>query len=183
LVTVHPERLAISVLQKLDELFVVGTGAAGALRAFAERANVMPFPLPAEELASGDAYHWSRSSPDTVERLRVTPPKAERRRHERKYASGELGQDKSFYFRGPKGTLNLRANNLALFLQMADGVDDATWTHHLRQHDYSRWLGDSIKDPALSSSVFSIETNRSLGARESRRLVRSAIEDVYTLPA
>jgi hypothetical protein len=29
---------------------------------------------------------------------------------------------------------------------MAEGVDDATWLHHLRAGDYSRWLRDSIKD-------------------------------------
>ncbi|HEX4335714.1 MAG TPA: HAD-IIB family hydrolase [Polyangiaceae bacterium] len=183
LVTVHPERLATSVLAKIDELFVVGKGASDSLRAFAERAGVAPFVVPETELAPGQAYHWARSKPESVERLDVLAPKADRRRHERKYASGELGDDKSFYFRGPKGSLNLRANNLALFLQMADGVDDATWTHHLVHHDYSRWLRDAIKNADLSSSVFAIEKNRTLGARESRREVRTAIEGVYTLPA
>ena len=52
-------------------------------------------------------------------------------RHTRKYAEGELGEDKSFYFRGPDNALNLRAQNLTIFLQMADGVDDQTWRHHL----------------------------------------------------
>jgi len=183
LLTVHPERLVTSVLEKIDELFVVGKSAANSVRAFAEGAGLAPIAVPAEELENGEAFHWSRRRPGSVERFFVEPPKAERRRHERKYASGELGEDKSFYFRGPKGKLNLRANNLALFLQMADGVDDATWTHHLLQHDYSRWLRDSIKNDGLSSSVFDIETNRALGARDSRREVRDAIEGVYTLSA
>ena len=183
LVTVHPERLATSVLEKIDELFVVGKSPVDAVRAFIDRAGLEPFPLPEAELESGEAYHWSRSKPNTLERFRVTPPKAERRRHERKYASGELGEDKSFYFRGPKDKLNLRANNLALFMQLAEGVDDATWTHHLTRHDYSRWLREAIKNEGLSSSVFAIETDRSLGARESRLRVRTAIEGVYTLPA
>ena len=56
------------------------------------------------------------------------PPRAERRRHLRKYAEGDLGADQSFYFRGPDGQANLRAQNLQLFLQLADGVDDETWT-------------------------------------------------------
>jgi hypothetical protein len=38
----------------------------------------------------------------------------------------------SRYFRGPEGRLNLRAKNLALFLQIAEGIDDSTWLHHLR---------------------------------------------------
>src|SRR5512147_922046 len=69
-----------------------------------------------------------------------------RRRHIRKYAEGQLGEDKSFYFRGPDNRLNLRAQNLNMFVQIAEGVDDATWLHHLRAGDYSRWLRDAIKD-------------------------------------
>ena len=45
---------------------------------------------------------------------------------------------KSFYFRGPENALNLRAQNLMIFLQMAAGVDEATWLHHLHAGDYSR---------------------------------------------
>jgi hypothetical protein len=46
---------------------------------------------------------------------------------------GALGEDKSFYFRGPANALNLRAQNLTIFMQMADGVDNETWLHHLRR--------------------------------------------------
>jgi hydroxymethylpyrimidine pyrophosphatase-like HAD family hydrolase len=183
LVTVHPERVATSVLRQVDHLFVVGKNAHEALRAFAERASQGPMPVPTEDLEPGEAYRWLRTNPDSVDRFRVLAPEGERRRHERKYASGELGEDKSFYFRGPRGLLNLRAHNLSLFLQIAEGVDDATWTHHLLQHDYSRWLKDAIKDLALSSTVFAIEDDRALGALESRRRIRRAIEEVYTLPA
>jgi hypothetical protein len=42
--------------------------------------------------------------------------------------------------------LNLRAQNLTLFLQLVDGIDDATWLHHLRRGDYSRWFRDVIRD-------------------------------------
>jgi hypothetical protein len=58
-------------------------------------------------------------------------PKEKLKRHLRKYAEGELGEDKSFYFRGPKKALNLRAQNLSTFVQLADGVDDETWLHQL----------------------------------------------------
>jgi hypothetical protein len=183
LVTVHPERVATSVLRQVDHVFVVGKNAHEPLRAFTERANAGPVPIPVDDLEPGEAYRWLRSNPGSVDRFRVLFPQTERRRHERKYATGELGEDKSFYFRGPRGQLNLRAHNLALFVQMAEGVDDATWTHHLSRHDYSRWLKNAIKDLALSSAVLAIEDDRSLGPQESRRRIRRAIEDVYTLPA
>jgi hypothetical protein len=69
--------------------------------------------------------------------FRYAPSTVERRRHIRKYAEGRPGEDKSFYFRGPERALNLRAHNLLLFPQLDDGVDDATWLHHLRQGDYA----------------------------------------------
>src|SRR5688500_9163675 len=106
----------------------------------------------------------------------------ERRRHQRKYAVGELGPDKSFYFRGPSGALNLRAHNLALFLQMADGLDPETWTYHLERNDYSTWLREAVKDSDLADEVRQIE--RDPGPPEqSRALVRKAIDRRYTLPA
>lgn len=101
-------------------------------------------------------------------------------RHSRKYVEGELGEDKSFYFRGPDGSLNLRAQNLVLFLQIAEGIDDSTWLHHLRAGDYSRWLRDSIKDDDLADEIASAEKDRTLTASESRRWVREAIDRRYT---
>ena len=85
--------------------------------------------------ATGEAVAWWRHPERAPVRFRSIPPRAERRRHLRKYAEGELG-DSSFYFRGPEGKLNLRAQNLQIFLQMADGVDDETWIWHLRNGDY-----------------------------------------------
>ncbi|MEJ7729069.1 MAG: hypothetical protein WKG00_07635 [Polyangiaceae bacterium] len=107
----------------------------------------------------------------------------DRRRHRRKYAAGELPADRSFWFRGPKNALNLRAQNLMMFLQLADGVDDETWEHHRRQHHYSRWFRDSIKDETLAEEASRIEGLITLTADEGRKLLRAAVERDYTLPA
>jgi hypothetical protein len=107
-------------------------------------------------------------------------PHLERQRHIRKYAEGELGEDNSFYFRGPEGALNLRAQNLTLFIQIAAGVDDRTWEYHLRAGDYSHWFRDKIKDRELASEVAGIERNRALFPADSRRRVKEAIERRYT---
>lgn len=104
-------------------------------------------------------------------------PKAERRRHRRHYSQGELGPDKSFYFRGPDGRLQLRAQNLQVFLQMADGVDDATWTHHLENGDIAAWFRDSIKDESLAEEA---ERVAALPPSESRARLRARIESQYT---
>jgi hypothetical protein len=182
LITVHPERLATSVLRSLDGMIVVGQDPRSAIESFA-RASGLPAPAVSDQaLVSGEALLWAKGTHE-ARRFRATPPKAERRRHRRKYAAGTLGEDKSFYFRGPEEALNLRANNLSLFVQLADGVDDSTWLHHLSQHDYSRWLREAIKNDDLAQEVEAIEREPPPDTREARERIRKAIERVYTLPA
>ena len=111
------------------------------------------------------------------------PPRAERKRHSRKYAEGNLGPDRSFYFRGPDGKLHLKAQNLVLFLQLADGVDDATWEYHLRRNDYSHWFRAEIKDAELATEAERVEADKKLSPQESRAAIRKAVEGRYTLPA
>src|SRR6185369_10541642 len=81
-----------------------------------------------------------------VERIRTIPSHSERRRHVRKYSAGDLTEEQSFYFRGPEGKLKIRAQNLALFLQLGEGVDEETWLHHFRLGEYSAWFRRRIKD-------------------------------------
>jgi hypothetical protein len=91
--------------------------------------------------------------------------------------------DRSFYFRGPQSQLNLRVQNLDVFKQIADGVDDATWEFHLRRHDISGWFRDVIKDDALASETAAVEDAHDLSPADSRARIRHAIERRYTAPA
>jgi hypothetical protein len=115
--------------------------------------------------------------------LRPEPGHTERRRHSRKYAEGELPPDRSFYFRGPKEKLNLRARNLIIFLELAEGVDEETWLHHLNQGDYSRWIREAIKDPNLADEIEQVEHMKGISAIDSRQRIREAVSRRYTLPA
>ena len=92
-------------------------------------------------------------------------------------------QRKALATRGPKGKLNLRAQNLILFIQLAEGVDDETWIYHLENGDYSRWLRDVIKDDALAQEVERIEKLPKVTPNEGQRLIRAMVEKHYTLPA
>jgi HAD superfamily hydrolase (TIGR01484 family) len=183
MITVHPEHVATSVLESVDTLMVVGQEPAETLAGFARARGVEPPAVGRQPLATGQALYWQPGLPGELVPFQVAPPRVERRRHNRKYAAGVLGEDKSFYFRGPRERLNLRAQNLSLFTQLADGVDDETWLYHLGKGDYSRWLRESIKNDALAREVETIEREGKKDARASRERVRSAIERVYTLPA
>jgi hypothetical protein len=135
------------------------------------------------QLEPGEALMWGVAADEPPRRLKIAPSHTERRRHTRKYAEGELPPERSFYFRGSQNKLKLRAHNLILFLQMADGVDEDTWLHHLKRGDYSDWIRNAIKDEELADQIRDVEENEGLSAEESLKLVREAIEKRYTLPA
>ncbi|MGH8286954.1 MAG: HAD-IIB family hydrolase [Steroidobacteraceae bacterium] len=182
-ITVHPSLVAARNLADVDTVIAVGDEPGRMFAEFAEAVGEAAPSTDPQPLGKGEALVWFREGSPRIIRMRIAPGKREHRRHTRKYAEGELGPDRSFYFRGPQGKLNLRAQNLILFLQLADGVDDDTWLHHLRAGDYSRWIRDKVKDEALAERVDEIERAHDRDPLESRRRMREAIEQTYTLPA
>ena len=179
LITVEPEHISAAALQSIDYVLALGGGADRVVASFCEVVGERAPPPFGQSIGRGQALFWSRSS-EELRLVSTIRPRHEQQRHSRKYAEGELGEDKSFYFRGPESALNLRAQNLALFLQIAEGIDDRTWLHHLRVGDYSRWLRDKIKDRELADEVATTENDQSLTPSESRNRVKRAIESRYT---
>ena len=171
LVTVHPEHVSPAMIAAVDTVLAVGPRPEETLRPFLAGRELSP-----PKLADDEVLYWSNAQ---VEPLRLLPGKAQHQRHQRKYAAGDV-HEKAFLFRGREGKLALRAQNLAIFLQMAEGVDEQTWLHHLKQGDYSRWFREAIKDEPLAEEAEKIEQLRD--ARESRKRIRTAIEKRYSLP-
>ena len=133
LLTVDPATLAVDALRRVDDIFAVGDKAAEAIEGFARALSIPAPELPQAPPGKGEALFWRRSSGNRAQIMKSHAPAEKAERHIRKYAEGALGEDKSFYFRGPSNALNLRAQNLTIFMQMADGVDDETWLHHLER--------------------------------------------------
>jgi HAD superfamily hydrolase (TIGR01484 family) len=183
LITVHPDQVAPAVLALVDTVVAVGEAPGATLGQFCRALRQEPPALLPASLGTREVLVWFRKAGAAPFRLRVAPSRLERRRHSRKYAEGELPPERSFYFRGAKGKLNLRAQNLILFMQLAEGVDDGTWLFHLHQGDYSRWFRERIKDEELAAEAARVEQLADMAPAESRRLIKTAIERRYTLPA
>ncbi|HWE36939.1 MAG TPA: HAD-IIB family hydrolase [Isosphaeraceae bacterium] len=183
-ITVHPGSISHAVLESIDLLLAVGESPERTVREFCEASGRdIPDGLGPTTLESGEALAWTVNGAEPPFRVATVPPRGERRRHGRKYVEGNLGPDRSFYFRGPAGALNLRAQNLLIFLQVADGVDDPTWLFHLRRGDYTRWFREQVKDDGLAAVADRIAAESGLSAAEGRARIRQAIEGRYTLPA
>jgi hypothetical protein len=182
MITVHPEHVAKSALSKVDIVCAVGQTAPDVMKEFAEANGLAPHSGTGRRVESGEALIWFRNSGE-FHQVKAASSSVARKRHKRKYAQGEMEPEKSFYFRGAQGQMNLRAQNLMVFLQLAEGVDDETWLHHLRQGDYSTWFRERMNDKELADEVASIEEDRSLDAAQSRTRIKSSIEQRYTAPA
>jgi hypothetical protein len=178
MITVEPGKLPPAALQHLDLAVIVGENPDLTLESLCTAVG-QQCPAPSEvSLEPGEAVGWFRKTSEKPFWLRAFPTKSERHRHRRKYAEGELAPELSFYFRGVDRKLKLRAQNLSVFMQMADGVDDETWLFHLREGDISRWFRDVIKNPELAAEVQKLETPEA-SAAHSRAHVRSEIEKRY----
>jgi hydroxymethylpyrimidine pyrophosphatase-like HAD family hydrolase len=182
-ITVRPATVAPAALTSVDTVVALGEDPASVLKEFAAAVGEAAPKVSGPDLETGEVLVWERRGSAPPYKAKVAPGAAQRRRHSRKYATGELPPDRSFYFRGPDNKLKLRAQNLMLFLQMAEGVDDDTWLFHLRRGDYSQWFRERIKDDELADEAAAVERRPDLPADESRSLIRSVVERRYTQPA
>jgi hydroxymethylpyrimidine pyrophosphatase-like HAD family hydrolase/energy-coupling factor transporter ATP-binding protein EcfA2 len=190
LITVHPKSVSKALLDAVNCVIAIGPEPGEIIEEVNEgsgKAWALPeATAPSEsgpEVRSGEMMVWQLPESNGPEKVTLEPAKIELRRHKRKYAAGQLGEDKSFYFRGPQGKLNIRAQNLNLFAQIAEGVDEETWSYHLKQNDYSEWLREAVKDDAVADEIAMVERNTKLPPAESRARILETIRKHYTGPA
>jgi hydroxymethylpyrimidine pyrophosphatase-like HAD family hydrolase len=155
----------------------VGKVAAATDRSLAPIADRSAPPLDRGEVVFADL----RLPSPRIERFRVGERRVTHQRHVRKYVEGELPPERSFFFRGPEGQLNLRAPNLTRFCELAEGVDEGTWAHHLANGEYSDWIARCIKDPELARDVAAVERSGVADAAGARRQILDAIRRRYTI--
>jgi len=181
-ITVHADSVAKAALDTIQLVVAAGETANEVITSFCDTLEENA-PGPAIGCGPRQILLWDRRTHASPVCLVPRVPKQVHRRHTRKYAFGELGPDKSFYFRGAQGRLNLQAENLTTFLKLSEGVDDETWTFHRERGDYSSWIKDAIKDDDLAAVVARIEQDQELDAKDARDLLRNEIAQRYTAPA
>lgn len=175
-ITTRPKNLSPSALRLVGALVGLGKTAPQVLSEFCaavgESCPAIGQPVPDDAVMV-----WNRTASRPPLTVAVGKAKQAHQRHTRKYAEGRLGEDISFYFRGPANALNLRAFNLATFLQLARGVDDETWLYHLGRGDYTRWFLDVIKDDELAAEARLVESDSDPQA--SRSALEEAVKRRY----
>ena len=179
-ITVHPDMVSAEALKTVRYMIGVGEQGSRALSVFCRAVrDTRLADLPQSQ--AGEIVFYDRAANAPPRTLKPVRPKQEHKRHTRKYAEGEFGVDSCFYFRGPQNRLNLRAQNLTLFAQIAEGVDEDTWEHHRRRGEYSKWFREVIHDDDLAREAAGIESDDALDANDSRKRIVEAIGERYTI--
>ncbi len=181
LITVNASSLPLAVLQRVEVMAIVGQDAEITVNDFANTVGRKSLQLPPPNLETGEVWLWNTNDSTNPIRFRALKSDREHSRHRRKYAEGQLAPEKSFYFRGPNDALNLRAQNLILFYQIAEGIDDETWDYHLKRNDFSRWFIDCIHDENLATEADLVASQTELSVAESKSLILAAIQRDYIL--
>jgi phosphoglycolate phosphatase (TIGR01487 family) len=182
LITVHPNQLPEYVLKAMNTIIVLGESPNIAFEDYCRIVNIQCPMVNNVNSNKHTGYIWLPNGEQSPAAFVPSIPANQHHRHLRKYADGNLGDYHSFYFTGPNKKLNIKAHNLYIFNQIAEGIDDETWQYHLRRHDYSRWFKNSINDKALAQITENIESNIALTSSISRKRIQAAIEERYTLP-
>jgi len=177
--TVDPASLSSPLLAAIESLCAFGPDAGKTVAAFC-RAAGLPKPATLQEPGPGEILLWRPKTAEPLQIVRLLPHTQVHRRHAGKYAEGDVGIARSFYFRGPDGRCAVRARNLFEFIRLADQVDDAVWNHHLYAHDYSRWFRDVIRDSDLAAEIAPLQKRGSFSPTETRKAIRTAILDRYS---
>jgi energy-coupling factor transporter ATP-binding protein EcfA2 len=181
-ITVHPESMLPTALKRVEYVLALGPESAKVIDVFCDTVGE-PCPPPAARPAQDEILFWERRPPMRARRgegdtpaAGAQPPCAQVRR--RRAAQGD-----ELLFPRPRQPPNLRAQNLMLFAQIAEGVDDLTWEHHRKAHEYSGWFRRVIKDEQLTAEAEAAEDDETLDAAESRRRIIEAVHRRYTAPA
>lgn len=182
-ITLNPSEVYYKAIEPVETVIGVGQDGPAVIHEWARIIERDLPEIPEGTPERGTVLIWKPEDERGPFWIRVNQSRSERRRHRRKYAEGELPKDRSFYFTGPERKLKLRAQNLIIFLQMAEGVDDETWLYHLNRGEYADWFASRIKDENLSSLAKEAQERFSNDPTSSRDAIRKAIEEYYTLPA
>jgi hydroxymethylpyrimidine pyrophosphatase-like HAD family hydrolase len=180
LVTTEPDLINPTVMDQINLVVAIGDDPVSTLRKYAEVKKMLFDSSAVKPLEKGEAWVWEsdKGKPFPV---RSERPQQLLKRHKKKYAAGDM-QENSFYFTGPSQKLKLKANNLMMFMQMAEGVDDDTWTYHLGRKDYSNWFRNSLHDDELADFAEKIE-NSEPDPAASKESILNLIKERYTAPA
>ena len=182
-ITAFLDRLHPDVLHSANVFLALSENPSKLINAYCDLIGAPHLELgPPSDGQAHQAAIWRRDK-ETPFWLKRIPPRSEPLRHQRMLLDGDMAEDLRFYFRGPDNELNLAAQNLRMFIQMGEGVDDKTWLYHLQRGDYAKWFRDVLHDEELSAVATRLQQTGDDTAEKSRNELARFILEKYETAA
>lgn len=180
LATITPDWLPRQTVSAVDHVLAFG----GTALELLTQCSTVPLQVRSEftRRSPDQALLWSRRSPEEVRLLHIQTPTKVHERHRGKYALGDVGEARSFYFAWSGDGADHRAHNLAEFILESRAIPAEVWTRHLRAGDFAAWFLHVIRDEELARRSREIARDEQLAAEQSRDLIENLIRDRYTIP-
>ncbi|GHD15292.1 HAD-IIB family hydrolase [Tianweitania populi] len=181
MITVHPDSVSADALKLATAVIALGPEGDKVIKKFCAMTG-RDMPAGVKPASDEQVLFWRPDGEDAPRPITPIKPLQSRKRHSRKYAVGTLNEQGSFYFRGPGDKMNLRIQNLMIFVQVAEGIDEETWLHHLRAGDFSTWFKKQLRDDEMAEEARAIERDDSLSPDDTRKGIIEAVRRRYTAP-
>jgi hypothetical protein len=149
LITVHPGHVSPAALSGVNIVVVLGAEPQGILAEFARAIEREPPNNPPHDSSGGEAWVWFCEENRLIQ-VRLEPSRSEHHRLKRKYAEGELSTERSFYFRGPRSEMNLRAQDALGDEEMADQIESIEQDVKLQENDHRERVKQAILEKYTS---------------------------------
>lgn len=176
IISTSPHALHPSTLSRVGMVITIGKDAAFPIELYCNALKVaMPDGVPI--LGENEIAVWERESMRPPYKAKIRLPIQLLQRHKKKYATGDMSYN-SFIFTGPENRLHLVANNLMMFVHLAEGIDGDTWMFHLGRQDFSRWFEHTVHDEELAEAGREAERMNEVAA--SKKHIIDYINQKYT---
>jgi hypothetical protein len=176
--TLTPELLSTEALLTVTTIIAFGVDAPELLARFSALTG-----------ASMPARTWTESAPAIFWRLGAAPvdlhaysPKNRHLRHAGKYATGDVGRERSFYFRGRNNKFLVPARNLFEFLAVGGRLPPEVWAYHLHNGDITRWFDRVIGDASLAERCDALAQARDVDPEASLAEIGRLVVERYSMP-
>lgn len=176
IISTSPHALHPSTLSKVGAVITLGKDAMYPIELYCN-ALKMPLPEGIPILGENEIAVWERDTGKPPYKAKFKLPGQLMQRHKKKYAHGDMSYN-SFVFTGPENKQRLVANNLMMFVHLAEGIDADTWMYHLHRSDFSRWFQHTVHDPELAEAGREAERMNDVGA--SKKHIIDNINQRYT---
>jgi hydroxymethylpyrimidine pyrophosphatase-like HAD family hydrolase len=176
IISTSPHALHPSTLSRIGMVITLGKDAGYPIELFCSALKI-PMPDGVPILGENEIAVWEREHMRPPYKAKVHMPSQLLQRHKKKYATGDMSYN-SFIFKGPENKQHLVANNLMMFVHLAEGIDAETWLYHLGRKDFSRWFEHTVHDAELAEAAREAERMNDVAA--SKKHIIDNVNQRYT---